>query len=31
MNMNPIIKLIKQQASATPENIAVVYNQVNYT
>ena len=31
MNMNPIINLIKQQASATPENIAVVYNQVNYT
>ena len=29
--MNPIINLIKQQASATPENIAVVYNQVNYT
>jgi amino acid adenylation domain-containing protein len=31
MNMNPIINLIQQQASATPENIAVVYNQVNYT
>ena len=31
MNMNPIINLIKQQAFATPENIAVVYNQVSYT
>ena len=31
MNMNPVINLIQHQASVTPENIAVVFNQVSYT
>ena len=31
MNMKPVINLIQHQASLTPENIAVVYNQVSYT
>ena len=31
MNMNPVINLIQHQASMSPENIAVVYNQVSYT
>ena len=31
MNMKPVINLIQHQASVTPENIAVVYNQISYT
>ena len=31
MNMKPVINLIQHQASVTPENIAVVFNQVSYT